>query len=108
MDSFNFEWNKNKNQSNSEKHGVSFEEAQTVFYDENAIKFMKEEYDFENMKGHKNPYASKLKQQITIKVETEILEYFQNQSKETGIPYQELIHLYLRDCVVSNRKLVLT
>lgn len=69
---------------------------------------MKEEYDFENMKGHKNPYASKLKQQITIKVETDILEYFQNQSKETGIPYQELIHLYLRDCVVSNRKLVLT
>ncbi|WP_102135569.1 antitoxin [Candidatus Marithrix sp. Canyon 246] len=51
---------------------------------------MKEEYDFENIKGHKNPYASKLKQQITIKVETDILEDFQNESKQTGIPYQEL------------------
>lgn len=39
MDSFTFEWNKNKNQSNHEKHGVSFEEAQTVFYDENAIEY---------------------------------------------------------------------
>jgi len=45
---------------------------------------MKKEYDFEKMKGRKNPYASKLKQQITIKVETDILEYFQNCSKETG------------------------
>jgi uncharacterized protein (DUF4415 family) len=69
---------------------------------------MKKEYDFEQMKGRKNPYASKLKQQITIQLETEILEYFQNCSKETGIPYQQLINLYLRDCVVSNRKPVLT
>ena len=69
---------------------------------------MKEEYDFENMTGHKNPYASKLKQQISIKVETDIVEYFQNRSKEIGIPYQKLINLYLRDCIISNRKPVLT
>jgi uncharacterized DUF497 family protein len=37
MDSFHFEWDQNKNKSNYEKQGVSFEEAQTVFYDENAI-----------------------------------------------------------------------
>jgi uncharacterized protein (DUF4415 family) len=69
---------------------------------------MKKEYDFEQMKGRKNPYASKLKQQITIQVGTDILEYFQSRSKETGIPYQQLINSYLRDCVVSNRKPVLT
>jgi uncharacterized protein (DUF4415 family) len=69
---------------------------------------MEEEYDFSKMKGRKNPYASKLKQQITISLETDIVEYFQSCSKETGIPYQKLINLYLRDCVVSNRKPVLT
>ncbi len=69
---------------------------------------MKKEYDFEKMTGRKNPYAPKLKQQITIKVETDILEYFQSRAKETGIPYQQLINLYLRDCVISNRKPVLT
>jgi uncharacterized protein (DUF4415 family) len=59
---------------------------------------MKKEYDFEQMKGRKNPYASKLKQHITIQLENDILEYFQSCSKETGIPYQQLINLYLRDC----------
>lgn len=39
MDNFHFEWDQNKNQSNHEKHDVSFEEAQTVFYDENAIEY---------------------------------------------------------------------
>ena len=34
-----FEWDQNKNRTNAKKHGVSFEEARTVFYDENAIQF---------------------------------------------------------------------
>ena len=34
-----FEWDDKKNVSNERKHGVSFEEAQTVFFDENAIEF---------------------------------------------------------------------
>jgi hypothetical protein len=34
-----FEWNDTKNESNQTKHCVSFEEAQTVFFDENAIQF---------------------------------------------------------------------
>ena len=37
MDMINFEWDENKNQSNRRKHGISFEEAETVFYDENAL-----------------------------------------------------------------------
>ena len=39
MDEMRFEWDETKNQSNARKHGVSFEEAQTVFLDENAMRF---------------------------------------------------------------------
>jgi len=37
MSDFKFEWDKNKNASNLIKHGVSFEEAMSVFYDEKAL-----------------------------------------------------------------------
>ena len=62
---------------------------------------MKKEYDFS--KGKKNPYASKLKKQITINLNEEVLTYFKAMSDETGIPYQSLINLYLLDCV-NNKK----
>jgi len=39
MDNLNFEWDQKKSTSNLLKHEISFEEAQTVFYDENAILF---------------------------------------------------------------------
>ena len=39
----NFEWDSAKASSNKRKHGVSFEEAQTVFYDEFAIQFFDED-----------------------------------------------------------------
>ena len=64
---------------------------------------MKKEYDFS--KGIKNPYASTLKKQITININEDALEYFKNMSKETGVPYQTLINLYLVDCKNQNRKL---
>jgi len=65
---------------------------------------MKKEYDFSRMKGRKNPYAKRLKKQITIRVGVDVLEYFKQLAEETGIPYQNLINLYLRDCVVSGRR----
>jgi uncharacterized protein (DUF4415 family) len=65
---------------------------------------MRKEYDFSKMKGRKNPYAKQLKQQITIRVGVDVLEYFKQLAEETGIPYQNLINLYLRDCVVSGRR----
>lgn len=37
MDTIRFEWDENKNSSNKVKHGISFEEALTVFYDEDAL-----------------------------------------------------------------------
>ena len=65
---------------------------------------MRKEYDFQKMKGRKNPYAKQLKKQITIRIGVDIIEYFKELSEETGIPYQNLINLYLRDCVVSKRR----
>ncbi len=37
MNTIRFEWDENKNSSNKVKHGISFEEALTVFYDEDAL-----------------------------------------------------------------------
>ena len=65
---------------------------------------MRKEYDFSKLKGRRNPYAKELKKQITIRLGVDILEYFRELAGETGIPYQNLINLYLRDCVVSKRK----
>jgi len=65
---------------------------------------MKKEYDFSKLKGRKNPYAKRLKKQITIRVGVDVLEYFKELAEETGIPYQNLINLYLRDCVVSKKR----
>ncbi len=65
---------------------------------------MKAEYDFSKMKSRKNPYASKLKKLVTIRMGQEVIDYFKAMSEEMGIPYQSLINLYLRDCVAKNRK----
>lgn len=66
---------------------------------------MRKEYDFDKMKGRKNPYAKHLKRQVTIRIGVDVIDYFKNLAEETGVPYQNLINLYLRDCVQSNRKL---
>ncbi len=64
---------------------------------------MKKEYDFSN--ARKNPYASQLKKQITIRLDEDAITYFKGISDQVGIPYQRLINLYLRDCAASHRKL---
>ena len=66
---------------------------------------MKKEYDFSN--SVKNPYIKKLKKQVTIRLDSDTVRYFKNLSLEVGIPYQNLINLYLRDCAQHNRKLAL-
>jgi uncharacterized protein (DUF4415 family) len=65
---------------------------------------MKKEYDFSKMQNRKNPYAKKLKKQVTIRMGVDIIDYFKKLANETGIPYQNLINLYLRECVQSHRK----
>ena len=64
---------------------------------------MRKEYDF--TKSRKNPFASQLKKQITIRLDEDSIAYFRSASEEVGIPYQSLINLYLRDCATSKRKL---
>ena len=64
---------------------------------------MREEYNFTNAK--RNPYVKKEKQQITINLDREVIDYFRNQSSASGIPYQTLINLYLSACVSSKRQL---
>jgi predicted DNA binding CopG/RHH family protein len=66
---------------------------------------MRKEYDFHG--ARKNPYTSKLKKQITIRLETDIIHYFKGMAEDTGIPYQNLINLYLRDCAAGNKKVSL-
>ena len=65
---------------------------------------MRREYDFTEMKGRKNPYAKALKKQVTLRLGVDVIEYFKGLAKETGIPYQNLINLYLRECVHSGKK----
>lgn len=66
---------------------------------------MRKEYDLSKMKSRKNPYAAKLKRQVTIRMGDDVIHYFKDMSEETGIPYQSLINLYLRDCVANKRKI---
>ncbi len=69
---------------------------------------MKAEYDFSKMKSRKNPYASKLKKSVTIRLGEDVIDYFKEMAEETGIPYQSLINLYLRDCVAQHREIDLS
>lgn len=68
---------------------------------------MKAEYDLSKMKSRPNPYAAKLKRQVTLQIGDDVFDYFNIMAEETGIPYQSLIDLYLRDCAASHRTLKL-
>ena len=63
---------------------------------------MMTEYDFSN--ARRNPYADKIKRQISINLNQSTIDYFKNLAIETGIPYQKLINLYLTDCAEKKRK----
>ena len=64
---------------------------------------MRDEYDFSQ--SRQNPYTKRLKKQITIRVDEEVIEYFKRLSEDMDIPYQSLINFYLRDCATTNRRL---
>ncbi len=65
---------------------------------------MKAEYDLSKMKSRRNPYASKLKKSVTMRLSDDVVQYFKGMATEEGVPYQSLINLYLRDCLAQNRK----
>lgn len=66
---------------------------------------MRNEYDFS--KSVKNPYAKHLRKQVTLQLGIDVIDYFENLADETGVPYQNLINLYLQDCTHSQKKLKL-
>ena len=66
---------------------------------------MKKEYDFST--ARRNPYAKRLKKQVTIRLDEQTIGYFKTLADETGVPYQTLINLYLRDCAASKRRLAM-
>ncbi len=65
---------------------------------------MKQEYDIKKLNPRKNPYAKQFKRQITINIDSDTIDFFKQQSESSGIPYQTLINLYLRDCAVNKRQ----
>ena len=65
---------------------------------------MKKEYDLSKMKSRKNPYTSKLKKSVTIRLSEDVIDYFKAMAEDSGVPYQSLINLYLRDCATQHRK----
>ncbi|MDI6808205.1 MAG: BrnA antitoxin family protein [Candidatus Eisenbacteria bacterium] len=66
---------------------------------------MRKEYDFS--KAIKNPYARRIKKQVTIRVDETTIAYFKKLASDMNVPYQTLINLYLRDCAASRRRLAL-
>jgi uncharacterized protein (DUF4415 family) len=66
---------------------------------------MKKEYDLSKMQSRKNPYASRLKKPVTMRISEDVVEYFKSMAEDSGVPYQSLINLYLRDCVAQHRKI---
>jgi uncharacterized protein (DUF4415 family) len=69
---------------------------------------MQKEYDFSKMKARRNTYAKVLKKQVTLRLGVDVIEYFKQMAQETGIPYQNLVNLYLRQCAHSHKKLTVT
>ena len=63
---------------------------------------MRKAYDFS--RATRNPYAKRLKKQITIRLDVQTIDYFRRLSGELGIPYQTLINLYLQDCAGSGKR----
>lgn len=63
---------------------------------------MRKEYDFSHARP--NPYAAKLKQQITIRLDPNVIEYFKDLSEQLDMPYQNLINLYLKECAFEQKK----
>ena len=63
---------------------------------------MKKEYDFS--KAKKNPYSAKLKKQISIRLDANIIDYFKDLAEEFDMPYQILMNLYLKECTLDQKR----
>jgi predicted DNA binding CopG/RHH family protein len=95
MRDIRFEWDPAK-AAGAEGHGRG---AHDVCEEDSS---MRKEYDFSQARP--NPYARRLKQSVTIRIDEGTIAYFKGLAAETGIPYQTLINSYLRDCAATRRR----
>ncbi len=65
---------------------------------------MRREYDLSKLEWKRNPYARRLRRPVTIRLDQDLIVYFKRLGRETGMAYQRLINLYLRDCAASKRR----
>ena len=65
---------------------------------------MKKEYDLSQLKSRRKPFVSKLKKPVTMRLSEDVVDYFKGMAEKSGVPYQSLINLYLRDCLANSRK----
>ena len=65
---------------------------------------MRKEHDLANMTGRKDPLAKTPEKQVALRLGADVIEYFKQLAKETGIPCQQLINLYLHECVHASKK----
>lgn len=63
---------------------------------------MRKEYDFST--SRKNPYAQRLRKPVTLRLDVQSVEYFKAMAADLGMPYQNLINLFLRDCAAEGRR----
>ena len=69
---------------------------------------MRDHYDVSKLKPRRNPYPQLLKQSVTIRLDRDTVDYFKRLADKTGLPYQNLINLFLRDCAVRQKEPALT
>jgi len=63
---------------------------------------MRKEYNFSG--AVKNPYAKRLKRQITIRLDDVTVAYFKALAEEIGLSYQNLMNFYLRECALDRKR----
>jgi len=59
---------------------------------------MRKQYDLKKMDLKPNSYPTKLKKSVTIRLDSDIIDYFKNLSEATHTPYQTLVNDFLRSC----------
>lgn len=65
---------------------------------------MPAEIDFSE--GIKNPYVGKVRRRVTINIDADTVDYFKEESRRTGVPYQTIINLYLSQCAKEKKRLI--
>lgn len=64
---------------------------------------MRDEYDFSEARP--NPYAKGAKRPVTMNIDVATIDYFKEESRRTGVPYQTIINMFLGQCAAEHKHL---